>query len=217
MHNISVLIADDHQLFREGMESLLKRIPYIKHVAHASSGESVLLRMEQQAFDVIFMDIRMPEKNGIDTTRKLKKLYPDVKIIALTMMEDAFNVTSMLKAGAMGYLLKNTSFAELSDALECTLNGERYISSSLPADIRERLDEVLLGTDEHEESKELTKRETEIVRLICKGFSSKDIAELLFISSKTVDSHRTRIYAKLDVANAVDLARYAIENGLLDE
>jgi DNA-binding NarL/FixJ family response regulator len=214
MRKITALIADDHQLFREGMESLLLKTPYIKVVHHAANGEQVLKRVKETPIDIIFMDIRMPERNGIETTKMLIKQGSNSKIIALTMMEDTFNVLSMLKSGAHGYLLKNTSFSELKEAIEQVFRNEIYISKNLSEEVREKISQGITESTEVPGSSELSDREKEIIKYICQGFSSKDIGDLLFISQKTVERHRANIYEKLNVHNMADLAFYALQNGL---
>lgn len=212
---VRVLIADDHQLFREGMEGLLRKIPYVKEVLHANNGEEVLVQLERHPCEIIFMDIRMPLLNGIETTRLLTRKRIRSKVIALTMMEDAHSVASMFRAGAHGYLLKNTSFAELKDAIECTLRDERYFSKNISQSLLGQLLDGKPGRPASLKSVELTLREKEIVGLICRGFSSKEVAEILEIALKTVETHRSNIYSKLSISNVADLAFYALENGLV--
>jgi DNA-binding NarL/FixJ family response regulator len=215
MKSIRVLIADDHQLFREGMEGLLMKIPYVSEVLHANNGEEVIARLENHPCEIVFMDIRMPLLNGIETTRLITRKNIPSKVIALTMMEDAHSVASMFRAGALGYLLKNTSFSELKDAIASALRDERYYSK----DISQTLLGQLLDGKPLRSMKlkkiDLTLREKEIVGLICRGFSSKEVAEILDITPKTVETHRSNIYSKLSISNVADLAFYALENGLV--
>jgi DNA-binding NarL/FixJ family response regulator len=215
MQNIKVLVADDHQLFREGMESLLRKIPFISEIQHASDGHQVMGVMERTPCDIIFMDIRMPERNGIDTTRAVTQQYPDTRVIALTMMEDSFSVVNMFRAGAKGYLLKNTSFTELKEAIECVLGNRRFFSKNISNNIMDTLVTTRSRTADLNKRFDLTEREKEIVGLICRGFSSKEVADILEISFRTVDTHRSNIYSKLNVSNIADLTFYAIENGLV--
>lgn len=220
MEKITALIADDHQLFREGMESLLKKIPGIEHVLHAANGlEAVNIVQshdpEQPKPDLIFMDIRMPEMNGIEATRAITKSRVNPKIIALTMMEDPHHVVSMFKSGAHGYLLKNTSFKEVQQAIEAVMNGERYYSKHISANFPEHITGGVKNKWNSYMSVTLTTREKEIVGHICRGFSNKDIGELLDISIKTVETHRMNIYSKLGVNNSVDLAVYALQENLV--
>jgi DNA-binding NarL/FixJ family response regulator len=215
MQPIRVLIADDHQLFRQGMESLLRKIPHVKEVRHANNGIEVMDVLRTNPCDIIFMDIRMPLLNGIDTTRTIVRKRIPTKVIALTMMEDAHSVASMFRAGAHGYLLKNTSFAELKEAVAATLRDERYFSKEISQTLMMQLLDGKPNRKLSFKNIELTVREKEIVGLICRGFSSKEVADILNLSPKTIDTHRSNIYSKLSISNVADLAFYALENGLV--
>src|ERR1041384_3596625 len=127
MKLINVLIADDHQMFREGLESLMKlKIPCISKIFQAKNGKEVLEILNKESVDIIFMDIHMPVKDGIQTTREVMQLYPDIKIITVTMMSDRNDIVNMFKSGACGYILKNTSFNEIETAIQLVMNGEKY-------------------------------------------------------------------------------------------
>jgi len=215
MQPISVLIADDHQLFREGMESLLKKIPFVAEIHHAINGREVLDKLNSQHFDIIFMDIRMPELNGIETTRELSKKKSTARVIALTMLEDSHSIVSMFKAGAYGYLLKNTSFAELQDSISSILKGRKYFAKDISQVLMERITDIKTPSPRSLSKITLTTREKDIVSFVCRGFSSKDIADLLDISVKTVEKHRSNVYAKLSITNMADLAFYALDEGLV--
>ncbi|MBL0341326.1 MAG: response regulator transcription factor [Bacteroidetes bacterium] len=206
MNTITALIVDDHQLFREGMESLLRKVQYVKNVLHAASGNEAVYVAEEQRPDVIFMDIRMPEMNGIEATRQISMRNLPVKIIALTMMDDPHNIANMIRAGANGYLLKNTSFAELQEAIHSVMKGENYFSKYISHLLMDKVSENFRDNKHSGFKIELTPREKELVGLICRGFTNKDIADLLEISVKTVETHRNNIYSKLHVSNTADLA-----------
>jgi DNA-binding NarL/FixJ family response regulator len=215
MESITAMIVDDHQLFREGMESLLKKLPYVSSIIQAGNGNEALDIIDKQAVHLIFMDIRMPELNGIDTTKMIRKKKHGTAIIALTMMEDPHSVVSMFKAGADGYLLKNTNFDELKEAIQTVLAGNRFYSKEISEIL---VDRIVVGAKTRPKITfvvKLTSREKEIVGLICRGFSSKDISEMLDIAIKTVETHRSNIYSKLSISNAADLVYYALQEGLV--
>jgi len=212
---LTILIADDHQLFREGMASLLQKLPYNPQIFHAENGARACDVAVREKPDIIFMDIRMPELTGIEATRKITEAGLPCKVIALTMMEDPHHVVTMIKAGAVGYLLKNTSFAELSEAIGSVMEGKRFYSRAISADIMERLTSNGNTQTQLKRNYELTDREMEIVGLVCRGFSNKNMAEMLDISVKTIESHRKNIYEKLGVNNTADLATYAIQERLV--
>jgi len=214
MAALTVLIADDHQLFREGMESLLKKIPSIRKILHANTGKEALDAVDKYNPDLIFMDIRMPDGNGFETTKQIRTKNDSVKIIALTMMEDSHSVVTMFRAGVNGYLLKNTSFDELREAIESILKGERYYSRDISHILIERVIDSSKERGRNLGSK-LTAREKEIIGLICRGFTNKDVGSILEIATKTVESHRANIYSKLGISNTADLAFYALEKGLV--
>ncbi|HMT29607.1 MAG TPA: response regulator transcription factor, partial [Bacteroidia bacterium] len=203
------------QLFRDGMESLLRKVQYVKDVLHAASGNEAVYVAAEQRPDIIFMDIRMPEMNGIEATRQITMKNLPVKIIALTMMDDPHNIANMIKAGANGYLLKNTSFAELQAAIQSVMKGENYFSKDISHLLMDKVSENIRDNKHSGFKIELTPREKELVGLICRGFTNKDIADLLEISVKTVETHRNNIYSKLHVSNTADLAFFALKEGLV--
>ncbi|MBL0340830.1 MAG: response regulator transcription factor [Bacteroidetes bacterium] len=215
MNSLTALIVDDHLLFREGMESLLRKVPYIKDVLHAENGIEALKKVEADKPDILFMDINMPMLNGIETTRQIVLNNFAGKIIALTMMDDPNSVTDMFRAGADGYLLKNTSFLELQEAINCVCNGGRYFSKDVSHLMMDRMIDTLVVHKNNSIKTILTLREKDVVGLICRGFSNKDIAAILKISVKTVETHRTNSYAKLNVSNAADLAYMALKEGIV--
>lgn len=196
------------------MEGLLLKLPFIKKVFHAGSGNEAIKIFNKHSADIILMDIRMPDGNGAVSTRTIRSTNDEVKIIALTMMEDAHSVVNMFKSGVNGYLLKNTSFDELSEAIESVMSGERYYSKDISHIIMNRVFDF--PKDRNKSMKaDLTDREIEIIGLICRGFTNKDVGVMLKIAPKTVETHRSNIYSKLGISNMADLAFYALEEGLV--
>lgn len=208
---IKIAIADDHDLVREGLESLLKDTEDINPVILAKNGRELLDLMRGQSVHVVLLDIDMPELNGVETTRELKRLFPDVRILILTMHDEKHFIQQLIGEGAHGYLLKNSSRDELTTAIRLVYSGKNSFSGEVTM--------KLAGSDESEvsnELSELTSREMEILTEIAKGKSNKEIGEELFISHRTVDTHRTNLMKKLDVNNIAGLIRIAYRNNLID-
>ena len=205
---IDVLVVDDHQLFREGIKSLFANHDRFKVVACAEGGLHALKLAKEYRPHVVVMDIAMPDINGIEVTQKMMSDLPQTKIIGLSMYDDRNIVTKMLKAGAAGYLLKEDAFADLLNAIGIILQGDIY----LPEKLRSL---VLRSLQTGDPSMRLTKRETDVVQLLASGKGTKEIADILSISVKTVESHRSNIMKKLNLNNLADLTRYAIRDGLI--
>ncbi len=205
---VSVLLVDDHQLFREGIKSLFADNERFNVVACAEGGEQALALAKEHRPHVIVMDIAMPDINGIDVTKRIMNDYPQTKIVGLSMHGDRHVVTNMLKAGAAGYLLKEDAFDDLIKAIDIVLQGKIYLP--------EKLSLLVLQTLHTEETTvQLTNRETRVVQLLASGEGTKEIADTLSISVKTVETHRANVMRKLNLNNLADLTRYAIRNGLI--
>lgn len=207
-NDLKIYIVDDHSLFREGLRFLLSSSEYISEIKEAENGKTFLDNVEAFKPDVVLMDIEMPEMNGIEATKEALKLIPDLKIIALSMYSDENFYTEMIDAGAKGFLIKNSQFRDVQTAILEVLNDRNYFSpeiiSSIVAGLNRKHEEI--------DSKELTKREIEILMNICMGLSNSEIAEHLFISKRTVDKHRENILFKTQSKNTAELVVYAIKN-----
>lgn len=210
MEKIKVLLVDDHQLYCEGMQALSKYSEIIDIYDICQSPIVFLNRLKHEAPEVVLMDINMPEMNGIQTTEKALEINPDLKIIALSMHREDYYVEKMLTAGIKGYVLKNISFQELEKAVQFVYGGKNYFSQELFEQIVQ-----MLKFPQKNEIKEcpFSDRELEIVKLICQGYTNQEIADKLFISSRTVDVHRSNILKKAGVRNTAQLVTYAIKNG----
>lgn len=210
---IKVLIADDHQLFREGMRNLLARAGEIEVIGEAINGREVAEMLNEQQPHVILMDIIMPEVNGITATMNVKKEYPEIKIIALTMHTEKHFVKEMLKAGAAGYLFKDCSFKQLVEAIDVVAGGQKYLSSEVTNVV---VSEYVNGGKSSRNSEgRLTEREAEIFKLIAEGHTIKDISEMLYVSIKTVGTHKKNILKKLKLKSTTDLVKYALKNQII--
>jgi len=210
---IEVLIADDHKLLIDGIKTTLKNVSDIKIVAKAYNGLQVLKILKEQKVDVILMDINMPQMDGLDCCKIVSKEYPDVKIIALSQFDEKRFVKRMIKNGASGYVLKDTSKNELIKAIKKVYLGETYFSDRLSINILQR--EVNQSPFDPLFPK-LTRREMEVLRLISFEYNSLEIADRLHVRFHTVETHRVNLISKAGAKNSAGLVRWAMENGLLD-
>jgi DNA-binding NarL/FixJ family response regulator len=216
MRKISMIIVDDHRLFRNGLKALMKELNYIDNVAEASNGKEFLDYIDNNTVHLALMDINMPVMNGIDATREAIQRHPDLKIIALSMLNDDDYYFKMIDAGAQGFILKDADSDELTKAIEIVLNGQNYFSQDLLRNVILSLSSNV-KTD-HQSTKEevkFTEREIEVLEQICKGLSNQEIADTLFISSRTVERHRANLFDKTGSKNSVNLVMYAIKNNLV--
>ena len=221
MELIKIFVADDHQLFIEGIKALTRDSQEVKLIGEAENGEDLLNQLKTNVPDVILMDINMPKINGIEATKKIRQLYPDIKILALTMFDDTLYVSEMIKAGASGYLLKNAGRAELITAITTVFKGERYVSSEVSLKM---IDKMNAGDHTSSENKmppvrksEVTKKELEILKLIATELTNAEIAVKLNNSPMTIITHRKNLLRKLGVKNTAGLIKYAMENGMLND
>ena len=211
---IKILLADDHQIVRDGLRSMLGKQDGFQVVAEADNGKSAVDLALQFKPDVIIMDITMPELNGIEATRMILKASPQCKVITLSMHSDKRYVTRALKAGALGYLLKDSAFDELVKAIRTVLRNRIYLSTEInEAVVKEYLDKT--EKFDQPEYSILTDRERQIVQLIAEGKTTKEIAAILSISVKTVETHRQRAMNKLNIDSIAGLTKFAIREGLV--
>ena len=214
---IRVLLADDHTILRAGLRMMLSVQPDIEIVGEASDGRQAIAEAQRLQPDVILMDITMPEVNGIEATRQVKKLLPETRVLGLTMHENEEYLFQVLRAGASGYILKEAADTELISAIRIVNNGSFYLSPSAQSMmVGDYLLRVRTG-EERDSYSELTEREREILKLVADGLTNNQIAERLIISPKTVDTHRTHIMDKLNLHNRAELVKYAMRRGLLED
>jgi DNA-binding NarL/FixJ family response regulator len=208
-----VLIADDHQLFREGLVNLITSAPDIEVIAEAKDGKEATEKAQKLKPDVVLIDIGMPVMNGIEATRIIKKENPKIKVIAVSMHSDRQFVKGVLEAGADGYLLKNCTYRQLIEAVQSVISGKKYLSD----DITEMVIQAYLDPEDEtsEGQKDLSDRELEVLKLYAEGKSTREIGEKLFISVKTVGTHKQHIFEKLDINSNADMVKYAIKEGLI--
>ncbi len=212
MNNLKIYIVDDHSLFREGLHFLLSNSEFISEIKEATNGREFMENVEAFNPDLVLMDIDMPELNGIDATKEALKRFPELKIVALSMYSDENYYTEMIEAGAKGFLLKNSKFDDVQNAILEVCEGRNYFSPEILASIVSNLNRKTKQPG----NEELTKREIEIVLNICQGLSNQEIADQLYISKRTVDKHRENILLKTQSKNTAELVVYAIKNGYFE-
>jgi two-component system nitrate/nitrite response regulator NarL len=210
---INLLIADDHQLITDGISKILETEKMIGEIHTAKNGKEATDKALANDIDCVIMDINMPFLNGMEATKLIKKEKPFIKIIVVSMLSDASIVSKMLKAGADGFINKDTGKNELLTAIAKVMKGEKYISPGISANLFTHLTDRDVNTSGKE--KHLTPREIEIVRYIADGLTNVEIAAKLFLSTATVDTHRKNMLAKLNLKNTASLVKYAAEHKLL--
>ena len=211
--SLKILLADDHKIIREGLRNLIERQEGFEVIAEAEDGLTAVKKAKKLSPDVVIMDIGMPGLNGIEATRQILDDSPQAKIIALSMHSERHFVSEMLKAGASAYLLKDSAFEELVQAIRASQANKIYLSPSIAEGmIKDYITHI--PRESFSPFSLLTKREREILQLIAEGKSTKEIASLLFISIKTIETHRQNIMEKLDLHSVAELTKYAIREGL---
>lgn len=219
MKTIRVILADDHKLVRAGIKSLLENSNGITVIGEASNGRDAVELAAYLKPDIVFLDLAMPELNGLEAAARIKKEYPAIKTVILSMYTDEEYVIQALKSGVSGYLLKDSAPGELRLAIENIMRGEIYISPAIPKEIindfLSRQTDTLSLEVTARSKKILTSRQTEVLQLIAEGNSTKEIADKLFISIKTVETHRAQIMKKLEIYDIAGLVKYAIKIGLI--
>lgn len=212
---INVMIADDHKVFRDGIVSILEEVKDIQITLQAGDGEEVIALLEKEQPNVILMDITMGETSGIGITKTVKEKYPNIKVLILSMHSESEYIVKALEAGANGYLLKDAGSSEMINAIRTVQGGATYYSQQVSTIL---VQHITQGT-QPKSSKSgipLTNREIEILKLISEEFSNPEIAEKLFISIRTVDTHRRNLLEKLGVKNTAGLVRYALKHGIVE-
>ncbi|MFH1627346.1 MAG: response regulator transcription factor [Pseudomonadota bacterium] len=212
MKNHRVLLAEDHTMFRQGIKKILEEAEDLKVVGEVSDGLELLEFLKNHPADILILDISMPGMRGIEAAYEAKKIRPNLKILILTMHKNTEYLYHSMNAGAEGYLIKEDSDTELLAAIRKVLRGERYVSRNLSLE----LTDDFLQRDRGEFRRPIDRlsiREREVLKLLAEGNSSKEIADLLFISSRTAEHHRANIKKKLDLRSTADLVKYAIKKG----
>jgi DNA-binding NarL/FixJ family response regulator len=215
MDKTRVIIVDDHQIIRDGIRALLSGMADIEITAEAGSAEELLKKISSSPADVALIDISLPGISGIKLTEKLTAAFPELKVLILSMHLNEEYITGALKAGALGYLAKNTTRDELIAAIHAVAGGNSYLGKEVTELITSGYIRRI-NIDNARDKDSLSKREIEVLRLTAEGFGNKEISEKLFISIRTVESHKNHILQKLGLKSVVEMVRYAIKKGLIN-
>ena len=206
---IKILLVDDHKLLRDGLRNIIEKKSNMQVIGEASDGREAIKTASKLKPNVIVMDVAMPGLNGIEAAKQIHKIEPEIKIIGLSMHSGKQFIQGMFKAGAFGYLLKDGDADELIVAISTVIEGKRYLSKEINQEFLKELKD-----DKNLKKVLLSSREKEVLQLIAEGKSSKEIAEILFLSPKTIDVHRNNIMRKIDLYTISELTKYAIQKGL---
>jgi len=218
MSKIKLILVDDHKMVREGLKNFIADNPDFEIVAEAENGLDCLDQLKSVETDIVLTDLNMPEMDGLELTKSLKQQHPEIKVIALTMMEDSQHIKQMLVEGAMGYLLKNCKEQELTLAIKNVYNGGTYYAPEVTQIILNSIRRVKPNIPSRIVTRmPLTVREKEVLYLILKEHSNQEIAEKLFISVRTVDAHKRNLLDKTGSKNLAGMILHAIENQIFDD
>ncbi len=212
--NVRLLLADDHAMMREGLKSLISKEPDFMVVGEADNGKETVELVQKCGAHVVVMDVSMPDLNGIEATRKILKINPNTKVVALSGHANRELVREMLKAGASAYILKSKAYEELVRAIREVMKGKKYLSSDIARGVVDEYVEISSARSANPAFVVLTDREREALQLVSEGKSTKDVADQLNISVKTVETHRRNIMEKLNLHSMAELTKYAIREGI---
>jgi DNA-binding NarL/FixJ family response regulator len=215
MKRIKVLIVDDHTLVRAGIRSLLALVEDIEVVGEASDGKEALIKVRQLRPDVVLMDLAMPVMGGLEATRRLRKEFPGIKVLALTQYDDSEYVIPIIEAGARGFITKMSAFSELAAAIQAAYRGESYLSSTAATALVEEYQQKVPVEGEQDPYQQLTDREREVLKLVAEGHASREIAEMLIVSPKTVEWYKSSLMKKLNIHSRTDLIKFAIRKRVI--
>ena len=214
MPKYRVILADDHEMLRQGLKSLLDQDPQFTVVAQAKDGEELLEKLKKNECDVIVVDLSMPNMDGIQALKVIKDKYAKIKVLVLTMQKDHEHFKHAMASGASGYLLKDEAFDQLSMAIKMIMRGKEFVSSSIAKLLADRYVRSL-DDNESPSLEIITKRELQVLKLIAQGFANKKIASKLNLSIRTIEAHRLNLSNKLSIKNTAGLVKFAMSKGLV--
>lgn len=215
MKSIKVLLVDDHTLVRDGVRALLALATDIEVVGEAANGKEALEKVRKLTPDVVLMDLAMPIMGGLEATRRIRKEFPGTKVLAVTQYDDSDYVVPVIEAGARGVVTKMAAFSELASAIRAIYSGGSYLSPSAAAVLVEECQQKTTVEGGKDSYQQLTDREKEVLKLVVEGYTARQIADMLVISPKTVEWHKTSLMNKLNIHNRMELIKFAIRKALI--
>ncbi len=215
MQKTTVLIVDDHTLIRDGIRALLESVADIKVVGEAVNGKEALDKVKELIPQVVLMDLAMPIMGGLEATRRIRREFPETKILALTQYDDREYIIPIIEAGARGFISKMAAFSELASAIQAVSQGDSFLSPSAAAALVEECQQKSTVEGERDSYQQLTNREREVLKLVTEGYTAKEIASMLVISLRTAEAYKTSLMRKLNIRNKADLIRFAIRKGVI--
>ncbi len=215
MVKTKVLIVDDHTLVRDGVRALLALATDVEVIGEASNGKDAIDKVRELGPNLVLMDLAMPIMGGLEATRRIRKEFPDVQVLALTQYDDRDYIIPVIEAGARGFISKMAAFSELSSAIRAVVNGGSYLSSTAASVLIEECQQHVSTEDEKDPYLQLTDREREVLKLVAEGYTAREIADMLVISVRTAESYKTSMMQKLDIHNRTDLIKFALRRGII--
>ena len=210
-----MLIVDDHTLVRDGIRALLALIADVEVVGEAANGKEALEKVKELAPDVVLMDLAMPIMGGLEATRRIRREFPETKVLALTQYDDSEYVIPIIEAGACGFVTKMVAFAELASAIQTAYNGESFLSPTAAAALVDEFQQKAGVDGERDPYQQLTDREKEVLKLVVEGHTAREMADMLVVSPKTVEGYKTSLMTKLNIHNKTDLIKFAIRKRVI--
>jgi DNA-binding NarL/FixJ family response regulator len=215
MKKIGVLVVDDHTIVRDGIRSLLSLVADIEVLGEAANGKEALERITEFNPDVVLMDLAMPLMGGLEATRRIRKEFPEVKVLALTQYDDSDYVIPIIEAGARGFVTKMGAFSELCSAIQAVHRGQSFLSPSAAAALVEECQDNIGTQEGRDPYQRLTDREREVLKLVAEGHTAREIADMFVVSPKTVEWYKASLMNKLNIHNRTDLIRFAIRKKVI--
>jgi DNA-binding NarL/FixJ family response regulator len=215
VHKIRVVVVDDHTVVRDGVCALLALAPDIEIVGEAGDGREALEKLREVSPDVVLMDVAMPMMGGLETTRRIRKEFPNVKVLVLTQYADKEYVFPVIEAGANGFISKTAASSEIATGIRSVYRGDSFLSPSVAKLLVENYQQLGSSRESSDPYNQLTDRDREVLKLLAEGHTNQEIADILLISPKTVDGYKTSLMDKLDIHNRIDLVKYALRKGII--
>ena len=215
MVTTKVLIVDDHTLVRDGVRALLALATNIEVIGEASNGMEAIDKVREFSPNLVLMDLAMPIMGGLEATRRIRKEFPEVNVLALTQYDDRDYIVPIIEAGARGFISKMAAFSELSSAINTVANGGSYLSPTAASVLIEERQQYTINGYEKDPYEQLTDREREVLKLVAEGYTAKEISDMLVISVRTAESYKTSMMQKLDIHNRTDLIKFALRRGII--